>query len=95
MYFGPPSVSLGPLVLLLAQIVLVLLAAGVGLWALRRHQSQDDRRVAQSPTSSPVKRDLPEVGSVVSLSILPDPSWGWWPISGNLLLEVPRARSGQ
>ena len=71
--------------LLAALVVLVL--AGVGLWALERHRSEDNPSVAAPATNGSDEGALTDSARIVSLSMLPDPSWGWWPISGDFFPE--------
>ena len=95
---GPqlPPGSLGTLVLLVAVTALLLLAAWVGLWALRRHRSRATRRVAASTMNGSRRGGSPKGATASFEHFLPDPSFGSWPISGDFLLEATGARpSGQ
>ncbi len=68
------------------------LPLGVRLWARRPNRLSDDRLIAApvaDPTDRPVLADSP---SVVSWRILPDPSWGMWPVPGDLLIAESALR---
>ena len=91
-----PSASLGMLILPLVMIALGALAAGIGLWTLRRHRSQDAQRVAASTTDASGRSESTEVATAGFHQILADPSFGGWPITGDFPLEATSARrSGQ
>ena len=82
----------GIAILLAASAGLVMLV-WTGLWALRRRRPRHVRRPAASDASSTdhlPHRTAREAASLASRPILlPDPSWGWWPISDGGLLVPP------
>ena len=95
---GPqvPSGSLGALIWPLVMIALGVLAAGVGLWMLRRHPSEETQRAAASTTEGSGRSEAPKVATAGFHQILADPSFGGWPITGDFPLCTSRTRrSGQ
>jgi len=91
-----PSASLGMLIWPLVMIALGALAAGIGLWMLRRHHSPDTQQIAAPTTDGPGRSESTEVATVGFHQILADPSFGGWPITGDFPLEPASARrSGQ
>jgi hypothetical protein len=77
-------------------IALGALAAGVGLWMLRRARSEETHRVAASTMDAPGRSAAPEVATAGFHQLLADPSFGGWPITGDFPLDTSRARrSGQ
>ena len=70
----------------------LVLLAGLALAVARRRRSRHTEGTLASASSGFAQRELPESAGVgIRQLFLPDPSFGWWPISGDLLLlDIPR-----
>ena len=86
--------SASGLAILLGALAGFVMLVWTGLWALRRRGPRNVVRKAAAPNASSAETPSPpaarESADLVSRPILlPDPSWGWWPISdGGLLVRL-------
>ena len=87
------AASLGALLLVLG-LAAFALRRGVGVWASSCDRFRHDRPIAAPAAAG---ADRPDSPRVVSWRILPDPSWGMWPIPGDLLIaeSAPRPAARQ